>query len=77
MHDNHAYPVWHKISGETVSCIEKIKVMQQNLDELQQIAQDAFEDGILMEIDPQQLQNYLIKLMQQLTNPYKVGTYNV
>jgi hypothetical protein len=63
--------IWHTASGEKVACTEKLKVMQQNIDELEQMAQDAFEDGILMGIDPIQLREYLIKLMRKLKNPYK------
>ncbi len=65
-----SYPIWKTPSGEKVSCIEKIKVMQQNIDELIAISQDLFEDGILMGIDPEQLRKYLADLMYQLVNPY-------
>lgn len=65
------YPKWVKPNGEVISCIEKLKVMQENLDELQQLSQDLFEDAILMEIDSNQIQQYLINMMQKLHNPYK------
>lgn len=65
------YPIWKTVEGKKVSCTEKIKVMQQNIEELGQIAQDLFEDGILMDIDPQQLKNYLQELILDLHNPYK------
>lgn len=64
------YPTWKNLVGEKISCTEKIKVMQQNIEELHQMAQDLFEDGILMDIDPQQLKQYLQELMQNLHNPY-------
>lgn len=64
------YPVWLTESGDKVTCVEKIKVMEQNLAELHQVAQDAFEDGLLMEIDPKQLKQYLAQLMLSLENPY-------
>ena len=41
-------PVWHDADGNTVACVEKIKVMRENLEELAQMAQDAFEDALLM-----------------------------
>ena len=44
--------------------------MQQNIDEIQQIAQDAFEDAILMGIDPDQIKAYLSETIQKLHNPY-------
>ncbi len=41
-------PKWYDDDGQIVSCIEKVKVMTENLNELYQIAQDAFEDALLM-----------------------------
>ena len=63
-------PIWLSPGGERISCTEKIKVMQQNMDELQLIAQDLYEDGILMGIDPDQLRRCLTELVQNLENPY-------
>ena len=45
--------------------------MQQNLEELQQMAQDAYEDGILMGIAPKQLKDFILELMNKLHNPYR------
>jgi predicted peroxiredoxin len=63
-------PIWVSPDGTKVACTEKIKVMQQNIEELQQMAQDAFEDGVLMGIDPMQLKSYLLNLIKKLHNPY-------
>ncbi|MOA70691.1 hypothetical protein D3C78_1997650 [compost metagenome] len=54
-----------------VSCTEKIKVMTENLQELGQMAQDAFEDAILMGCDEQQVRAFLVDMMQRLENPYQ------
>ena len=62
--------IWKSENNEIISCTEKIKVMQQNITEIQQIAQDAFEDAILMGIDPIQVKEYFAKIMQNLYNPY-------
>ena len=62
--------VWKSPSGQIIACTEKIKVMQQNIEEIQQMAQDAFEDAILMGIDPEQIKSYFATLMQNLHNPY-------
>ena len=62
---------WYSSDGEKIACTEKIKVMQQNIDELRQIAQDAFEDGILMGIKEEQIRQCFVDLMLQLKNPYK------
>jgi hypothetical protein len=64
-------PVWRDPEGNTVACVEKIKVMRENLEELTQLAQDAFEDAILMGCDEQQVRAVLVSLMQSLENPYQ------
>ena len=62
--------IWYAQDGKIISCTEKIKVMQQNIEELRQLAQDAFEDGVLMGIEPNQLREYFADLMKKLDNPY-------
>ncbi len=64
-------PVWRGEDGQIVSCTEKIKVMTENLEELQQLAQDALEDAILMGCTEAQVKDYLQLLMQGLSNPYQ------
>ena len=45
--------------------------MTENFDELKQIAQDALEDGLLMEVSEAQMREALHKLVDQLVNPYQ------
>jgi hypothetical protein len=65
------WPVWHRDDKSVVSCTEKIKVMKENFDELKQMAQDALEDGLLMEVSEQQMREILHKLVDDLINPYQ------
>lgn len=67
---NIEFPVWQDDNGEPLACVEKIKVMRENIEELAQSAQDAFEDALLMGCDEQQIREFLIQLMQNLENPY-------
>lgn len=64
------WPKWVRDDGSVVSCTEKVKVMSENFDELRQIAQDALEDGLLMEVSEEQMREALHKLVDQLINPY-------
>jgi len=64
-------PKWFSDDGSPVSCIEKIKVMNQNMAELYQAAQDAFEDALLMGCSEQQLRDYLQQLVAGVENPYQ------
>lgn len=64
------WPKWVRDDGSVVSCTEKVKVMTENFDEIKQIAQDAFEDGLLMEVSEAQMREALHTLVDQLVNPY-------
>jgi len=62
--------VWRSPEGELVSCVEKLKVLRENLEEIQQLCQDALEDAVLMGCDERQFKEVLGNLVQQLENPY-------
>jgi hypothetical protein len=66
-----AFPVWRTPEGEPVACVEKIKVLNENLDELRGLAQDALEDAVLMGCDEAQLREVLAGIIAGLVNPYR------
>ena len=66
-----AWPKWVRDDNSDVSCTEKVKVMTENFDEIKQIAQDAFEDGLLMEVSEEQMREALHRLVNMLVNPYQ------
>lgn len=68
--DKSAPPVWKRPDGSPVSCLEKIKVLNQNYAELRQMAQDALEDAVLMECSEAQVKEALHHLIDGLHNPY-------
>ncbi len=57
-------PKWYDDDGQIVSCTEKVKVMSENMAELYQTAQDAFEDALLMGCGERQLRDYLLALIE-------------
>jgi len=63
-------PVWLDPQGKPVSCLEKIKVLNENLEEIRQLAQDALEDALLMGCDETQFRRVLDELVHSLENPY-------
>jgi hypothetical protein len=63
--------VWRSPSGEVVSCVEKLKVLRENLEEIHQICQDALEDAVLMGCDESQFKQILGRLVQQIEDPYR------
>ena len=63
-------PTWLQPDGQPVSCYEKIKVLNENLEEIREMAQDALEDAVLMGCDEAQLREVLRALVERLENPY-------
>ncbi|MGB4812882.1 MAG: hypothetical protein WBP13_10460 [Methylophilaceae bacterium] len=64
-------PTWLRDDKSIVACTEKIRVMKENFEEIEQIVQDAFEDGLLMEVNEAQLREALHALVNNLINPYQ------
>lgn len=63
-------PAWRTPEGEPVSCVEKVKVLNENLEELRALAQEAFEDALLMGCDEAQFREVIDRLAATLVNPY-------
>jgi hypothetical protein len=64
-------PTWLTPEGEPVSCIDKIKVLNDNLEEIRDLAQAALEDAVLMGCDESQFKEVIRKLAEVIVNPYK------
>jgi hypothetical protein len=61
-----APPVWRQPDGKPVSCLEKIKVLNQNIQEIETLCGDALEDGVLMGCDAAQIKAALHELIDGL-----------
>lgn len=64
-------PIWRAPDGEIISCVEKLKVLRENLDEIRQLCQDALEDAVLIGCDEHQFRSVLVELVGRLENPYR------
>ncbi|MFA7399761.1 MAG: hypothetical protein WCZ98_04695 [Sideroxydans sp.] len=62
--------IWRSPAGEVIACVEKNKVLQENLVEIRQVCQDAFEDAVIMGCDEQQIRAVFIELMNNLESAY-------
>ena len=65
------FPIWRTPEGEPVSCVEKIKVLNENLAELRELAQEALEDAVLMGCDETQVREVLAGIVAGIVNPYR------
>ena len=52
---------------------QKIKVLDQNLEEIRGACQDALEDAVLMGCDEEQIRAVLCQVVAGLVNPYKTN----
>jgi hypothetical protein len=69
--DETDFPIWRTPEGDPVSCVEKIKVLNENLAELRELAQEALEDAVLMGCDEQQVREVLAGIVAGIVNPYR------
>ena len=62
--------IWRSPKGEIVACVEKNKVLRENLEEIRQACQDALEDAVLMGCDEKQMRTVLNELIDSLQTNY-------
>ncbi len=63
--------IWRAPDGTPVSCYEKLKVLEENLDEIREMAQEALEDAVLMGCDEAQAREVMRELIASLEEPFK------
>jgi uncharacterized protein (UPF0335 family) len=61
--------LWPQPDGSPVSCREKLKTLVENHQELAQVMQDAYEDALLMGVDPQAMRDILTAMIAGLRKP--------
>ena len=69
MHRRHSV-IWRDPDGKVVSCEEKLRVLDEYLNEIRQICQDAFEDALLMGCDESQGRAVFAGVIETLKNPH-------
>ena len=52
---------WLGKDKQKISCKEKIKVLNKNIDELQEMISDIYDEAVLIGIDEKQLKDVLLK----------------
>ena len=63
--------IWKTRDDEIVSCEEKVKVLNENYDEIKTIIQNAFDDAILMGCDEDDFKNIISDLIKNIDFSYK------
>ena len=66
-----SFPTWRKPSGAPVSCVEKIKVLNENYAELRNLAQETLDDALLLGCSETQARNILRDMLDGLSASYE------
>ena len=62
---------WIGKNKHKVSCKEKIKILNNNIDELQEMISEIYDEAILMGVDEKQLKNVLLEIVKNTQNNLK------
>ena len=60
---------WPGADGEPVSCREKVKVLNENHAEAEQVLRDALEDAVIMGVDEAAMRRILADMVAGLPSP--------
>lgn len=61
---------WLAPGGKPVACVEKVKVLEDNLRELVETAQDALDDAVLLGVDPEHARQRMAQAITALRSDY-------
>jgi len=70
MGDETALTIWRTPEGAPVACSEKIKVLNENLEELREQIHDALDDALLMGCDVDQFRQTVAQMVRSLENSF-------
>ncbi|MCI1698411.1 MAG: hypothetical protein ABF472_12825 [Acetobacter sp.] len=68
-----ALRIWPQEDGQPVTCQEKLRMLEENWQEVQQVLADAFEDAVLMGVSERVMRERLAELVTSLSSPKVVG----
>lgn len=66
-----SFPTWRKPSGAPVSCVEKIKVLNENFAELRSLAQETLDDALLLGCSETQAREAIRDMLNGLSASYE------
>ena len=61
--------IWPQPDGTPLDCRDKLRMLEENHEELAQVMRDAFDDAILMGVDEAAMRGILLGLVQALKSP--------
>ena len=62
---------WIGKNKKRISCKEKIKILNSNIDELQEMISEIYDEAVLIGIDEKQLKDVLLEIIKNMKNNLK------
>lgn len=62
---------WRQPDGSPVACVEKLKVLEENLTEFRTLALELLEDAVLMGCDPELVRDVLKAEVDGVDTPFR------
>ena len=61
--------LWPQPDGQSVSCRDKLRMLEDNHGERAQVLRDAFDDAVLMGVDEAWMRRTLLGMVNELQSP--------
>lgn len=68
-----AEPRWQARDGQPIACREKLKVLNENLDEMRRICQDALDDAVALGCDAENFRAVVRDMLARLESTLRSG----
>jgi hypothetical protein len=65
---------WPRPDGSPVDCREKLRLLRENHDDLEQTLRDCFDDAVLMGVDAEAMRHLLHGMVDALRDPRNGGS---
>lgn len=69
--NNRISPCWLKPDGSPVSCTEKVKVLNENYEELRTLLKDALDDALILGCSEKQVRQSFHDLIDSISSDIK------
>lgn len=62
---------WLRSDGTVVACTEKVKVLEENWEEIRSLLQESLDDAVLMGCSEERVKTEFIRLVNALSSQYQ------
>jgi len=64
---------WRARDGKPIACREKLRVLDENLEEIRSLCQDALDDAVALGCDPENFRRVMADAISRLESTLRAG----